>query len=136
MKVDTPFPQPYDFWVPGNSKMLTRAYRRFAVLAVAAAMLAASSTPQADPNRYVADIKALASPEMEGRGAGTPDDVAARVRNDADRLALSSPDPQAGDRVAQRRRWRELEVDVRFVQDRHRELWLDRCTSRANEEAA
>ncbi len=71
MKVDTPFPQPYDFWVPGNSKMLTRAYRRFAVLAVAAAMLAASSTPQADPNRYVADIKALASPEMEGRGAGT-----------------------------------------------------------------
>jgi aminopeptidase YwaD len=51
--------------------MLTRAYRLFAVLAVAAAMLAASSTPQADPNRYVADIKALASPEMEGRGAGT-----------------------------------------------------------------
>jgi hypothetical protein len=51
--------------------MLTRVYRLFAVLAVAAAMLAASSAPQADPNRYVADIKALASPEMEGRGAGT-----------------------------------------------------------------
>ena len=34
-------------------------------------MLAASSAPQADPNRYVTDIKALASPEMEGRGAGT-----------------------------------------------------------------
>jgi len=51
--------------------MLIRVHRLFAVLAIAAAMLAASSTPQADPNRYVADIKALASPEMEGRGAGT-----------------------------------------------------------------
>jgi hypothetical protein len=43
----------------------------FAVLAIAAAALAASSAPQADPNRYVTDVKALASPEMEGRGAGT-----------------------------------------------------------------
>ena len=51
--------------------MVTRILRLFAVLAVAEAMLAASSAPQADPNRYVADIKALASPEMEGRGAGT-----------------------------------------------------------------
>jgi len=51
--------------------MLIRVHRLFAVLAIAAAMLAASSTPQADPNRYVADIRALASPEMEGRGAGT-----------------------------------------------------------------
>jgi len=51
--------------------MLTRIHRLFAVLAIAAAMLAASSTPQADPNRYITDIKALASPEMEGRGAGT-----------------------------------------------------------------
>ncbi|HKV82876.1 MAG TPA: M28 family peptidase [Candidatus Sulfotelmatobacter sp.] len=51
--------------------MLIRVHRLFAVLAVAAAMLAASSAPQADPNRYVTDIKALASPEMEGRGAGT-----------------------------------------------------------------
>jgi Zn-dependent M28 family amino/carboxypeptidase len=50
--------------------MLTRVHRLFAVLTVAAAALA-SSAPQADPNRYVADIKALASPEMEGRGAGT-----------------------------------------------------------------
>jgi Zn-dependent M28 family amino/carboxypeptidase len=51
--------------------MLIRVHRLFAVIAVAAAMLASSSTPQADPNRYVADVKALASPEMEGRGAGT-----------------------------------------------------------------
>ncbi|HWZ75426.1 MAG TPA: M28 family peptidase [Candidatus Sulfotelmatobacter sp.] len=51
--------------------MLTRVHRLFAVLAVAAAMLAAASAPQADPNRYITDIKALASPEMEGRGAGT-----------------------------------------------------------------
>jgi len=59
------------FGFQGNSKMLTRVHRLFAVLAVAAAMLAAASTPQADSNRYVTDIKALASPEMEGRGAGT-----------------------------------------------------------------
>jgi len=43
----------------------------FAVLAIAAAAFAASSAPQADPNRYVNDVKALASPQMEGRGAGT-----------------------------------------------------------------
>src|SRR5579864_8380066 len=59
------------FGFQGNSKMLTRVHRLFAVLAVAAAMLAAASTPQADSNRYVTDIKALASPNMEGRGAGT-----------------------------------------------------------------
>ncbi|HXJ90577.1 MAG TPA: M28 family peptidase [Candidatus Binatia bacterium] len=51
--------------------MQTRVHRLFAVFAVAAALLAASSTPQADPNRYINDIRELASPEMEGRGAGT-----------------------------------------------------------------
>jgi hypothetical protein len=43
-------------------------------LALAAAILlsaSASSVQQADPQRYLADIKSLASPEMEGRGAGT-----------------------------------------------------------------
>jgi hypothetical protein len=51
--------------------MSTRLYRSFALLAIATAVLAASSTPQADPNRYVNDVRMLASPEMEGRGAGT-----------------------------------------------------------------
>jgi len=51
--------------------MLIRAHRLFSVLAIATALLAASSTQQADPNRYVNDVRALASPEMEGRGAGT-----------------------------------------------------------------
>ena len=51
--------------------MSTRLYRSFAIVAVATAVLAASSTPQADPNRYVNDVRMLASPEMEGRGAGT-----------------------------------------------------------------
>jgi aminopeptidase YwaD len=51
--------------------MSTRFYRLFALLAVATAVLAASSTPLADPNRYISDVKSLASPEMEGRGAGT-----------------------------------------------------------------
>jgi hypothetical protein len=51
--------------------MLPRVQRLFAVLAVTAAVLAASSAPQADPNRYLLDVKVLASPPMEGRGAGT-----------------------------------------------------------------
>src|SRR5215467_8639070 len=36
-------------------------------------LLAAASTPvpQADPSRYLNDVRSLASPDMEGRGAGT-----------------------------------------------------------------
>ena len=54
--------------------MLTRyKLQRFSFSLVALALLAASSTntPQADPTRYLADVKALASPEMEGRGDGS-----------------------------------------------------------------
>ena len=42
-------------------------------LLLAAAVFLAASTPvqQADPTRYLNDVKSLASPEMEGRGAGT-----------------------------------------------------------------
>jgi hypothetical protein len=39
--------------------------------AVAILVAASASIPQADPARYLDDIKTLASPEMEGRGAGT-----------------------------------------------------------------
>jgi len=47
--------------------------RRSLFVVVAAVLFVAASTPvqQADPARYLNDIKALASPEMEGRGAGT-----------------------------------------------------------------
>jgi aminopeptidase YwaD len=43
------------------------------LLILAVVVLLAASTPvqQADPARYLNDIKSLASPEMEGRGAGT-----------------------------------------------------------------
>jgi len=54
--------------------MLNRKQRSLLLLLFAAAvLLSASSTTvqQADPARYLNDIKALASPEMEGRGAGT-----------------------------------------------------------------
>lgn len=51
--------------------MLTRLRRVLLVPAIAAVLAAASTTPQADPVRYVNDVKELASPEMEGRGAGT-----------------------------------------------------------------
>jgi Zn-dependent M28 family amino/carboxypeptidase len=46
---------------------------RLYVMAAAVALLAAASTPtpQADPTRYLSDVKTLASPEMEGRGAGS-----------------------------------------------------------------
>ncbi len=50
----------------------TRFHRILIVLA-AAFLLTAATTPVqlADPTRYLNDIKSLASPEMEGRGAGT-----------------------------------------------------------------
>jgi Peptidase family M28/PDZ domain/PA domain len=49
-----------------------RFHPRLFVLA-AAVLFAAASTPvqQADPTRYLNDIKSLAAPDMEGRGAGT-----------------------------------------------------------------
>src|SRR5450755_906657 len=52
-----------------NRLPLHRALLIFA----AAVLLAAASTPvqQADPTRYLNDIKTLAAPDMEGRGAGT-----------------------------------------------------------------
>ncbi len=53
--------------------MPTRAKwnRLFLIVAIAAIFIAASTVPQSDPTRYLNDVKALASPEMEGRGAGT-----------------------------------------------------------------
>jgi hypothetical protein len=54
--------------------MLNRVkLHRFLLLCVLVALLAAASTPapQADSTRYINDVKALASPEMEGRGPGT-----------------------------------------------------------------
>ena len=54
--------------------MLNRAklYRLLFVLTVAALLTSASTpAPQADPDRYLTDIKTLAAPDMEGRGAGT-----------------------------------------------------------------
>lgn len=47
--------------------------QRFYLLVAAVALFTAGSTPtpQADPTRFLTDVKTLASPEMEGRGAGT-----------------------------------------------------------------
>jgi peptidase M28-like protein/PDZ domain-containing protein/PA domain-containing protein len=68
--IDTPVsPLIGSFRFPGDS--MIRAARFVSILVIATALLAASSTQQADPNRYVNDVRALASPEMEGRGAGT-----------------------------------------------------------------
>ena len=45
--------------------MRTRLHRLFAVLAIAAAILAVASAPQqADPERYLGDVRTLASPDM------------------------------------------------------------------------
>src|SRR5579863_6591202 len=47
-------------------------YRLFCALAATVLLLGSGQPiPQADPTRYLNDIKVLASPEMEGRGAGT-----------------------------------------------------------------
>ncbi|HLJ23776.1 MAG TPA: M28 family peptidase [Candidatus Acidoferrales bacterium] len=47
-----------------------RLYAAALVLAFCALRVGADAN-SADPNRYIADVKALASPAMEGRGAGT-----------------------------------------------------------------
>jgi len=54
--------------MPNLSKL-----QRFLLVLAAAVLLVAASTPvqQADPSRYLNDIKSLAAPDMEGRGAGT-----------------------------------------------------------------
>lgn len=54
--------------------MLSRyKVHRFLLVISATLLLGAGSTtiPQADPGRYLNDIKSLAAPDMEGRGAGT-----------------------------------------------------------------
>ncbi len=53
--------------------MLNRPRFPRVLLLLAAAVFLAASSPvqQADPSRYLNDVKSLASPEMEGRGAGT-----------------------------------------------------------------
>jgi len=43
----------------------------FLVTSLLVLLAATSARPQADPDRYLNDVKALASPEMEGRGAGS-----------------------------------------------------------------
>ncbi len=49
-----------------------KLYRFPLIIAVTAILAAAStSTQQADPSRYLDDVKTLASPNMEGRGDGT-----------------------------------------------------------------
>jgi Peptidase family M28/PDZ domain/PA domain len=53
--------------------MLNPLNRRILLAFALTALLAGASAsiPQADSTRYLNDVKALASPEMEGRGAGT-----------------------------------------------------------------
>jgi aminopeptidase YwaD len=54
--------------------MLNHArWHRFVLVFASAVILSAASTsvPQADPTRYIDDVRALAAPDMEGRGAGT-----------------------------------------------------------------
>jgi aminopeptidase YwaD len=48
-------------------------HRCLLIIVATALLLAAASSPvpQADPARYLNDIKSLAAPDMEGRGAGT-----------------------------------------------------------------
>ena len=52
--------------------MRNRYLRRFLVVCLAFVFLnVSSSIPQADPTRYLDDVKSLTTPEMEGRGDGS-----------------------------------------------------------------
>jgi len=52
---------------------IRKCFHRSLLVLASAILLAAASTPvqQADPNRYLNDVKSLTTPEMEGRGDGT-----------------------------------------------------------------
>jgi hypothetical protein len=50
---------------------LSRSCHFLVLLAAVGLLSAATSVQQADPNRYLNDIKSLTTPEMEGRGDGT-----------------------------------------------------------------
>src|SRR3977135_3497376 len=57
------------------SRLIAGSYRRHksAVLALfLVSVRVASGADSADPQRYLADIKALTTPAMEGRGDGSP----------------------------------------------------------------
>ena len=79
--IDTSFSAQYDFATDKTMLPLwlcpawrtRRSQLRRTLLAFAAVVLLASTSPvrQADPTRYLNDIKSLAAPNMEGRGAGT-----------------------------------------------------------------
>ena len=54
-----------------NGKWSRRCLPAISALLCLFLVSASTPVPQADPTRYLNDIKSLASPEMEGRGAGT-----------------------------------------------------------------
>jgi hypothetical protein len=54
-----------------NAKWSRRCLPRISALLCLCLVSASIPVPQADPTRYLNDIKSLASAEMEGRGAGT-----------------------------------------------------------------
>jgi hypothetical protein len=54
-----------------NAKWSRRCLPRISALLCLFLVSASTPVPQADPTRYLNDVKSLASPEMEGRGAGT-----------------------------------------------------------------
>lgn len=60
-------------WTPGLLSIPLRWRKRGAFLVLAVlAVSAVAAADSADPQRYLADIKVLTAPAMEGRGAGTP----------------------------------------------------------------
>jgi hypothetical protein len=56
---------------PNLFSMRIRHFRVLALIASLLALRAFADVPAANPQRYLGDIKALAAPDMEGRGAGT-----------------------------------------------------------------
>lgn len=56
---------------PKLFSMRIRHFRALALIASLLALRAFADAPAANPQRYLSDIKTLAAPDMEGRGAGT-----------------------------------------------------------------
>lgn len=56
---------------PKHFSMRIRHFRALALIASLLALRAFADAPAANPQRYLSDIKTLAAPDMEGRGAGT-----------------------------------------------------------------
>jgi hypothetical protein len=61
----------HTLWFCPSLRVRVQFWRMLRVFAAVILLTGSTSSPQADPSRYLNDIKSLAAANMEGRGAGT-----------------------------------------------------------------